>query len=45
MRFQKFKTKIGNTNFLDSLNLKKKKINLIKEIKTTLFKKGLNVRI
>tara|TARA_B100000989_G_scaffold298044_1_gene285854 strand:+ start:1702 stop:2544 length:843 start_codon:yes stop_codon:yes gene_type:complete len=45
MRFKKFKTKIGNTNFLDNLKLKKKKTNLIKEIKTTLYKKGFNVRI
>ena len=40
--FKKFKTKIGNTNFLDN-KFKEKKINLIKEIKTTLFKKGFNV--
>ena len=42
--FKKFKTQIGNTNFLDNLKHIKKKINLIKEIKKKLSSKGLNVR-
>lgn len=43
-RFKKFKSKIGNTNFLNSVNEDKKRLNLIKEIKNTLSKKGFNVR-
>lgn len=41
---KKFKTKIGNTNYLDNLNYVKKQKNLIREIKTKLSKKGYNVR-
>lgn len=41
---KKFKTKIGNTNYLDNLNYVKKQKNFIREIKTKLSKKGYNVR-
>ncbi len=41
---KKFKTKIGNTSYLDNLNFVKKQKNLIREIKTKLSKKGYNVR-
>ena len=43
-RFKKFKSKLGNTNFLDNLNFQKKNLNLIKKIKTILLNKGFNVR-
>jgi cyclase len=43
-RFKKFKSKVGNTDFLDNLSGNKKKFNLIKKIKSTLKIKGFNVR-
>jgi imidazole glycerol-phosphate synthase subunit HisF len=43
-RFQKFRSKLGNTDFLDTLKSDKRKLNLIKKIKYTLKTKGFNVR-
>lgn len=43
-KFKKFKSKVGNTNFLDNFSGTKNKFNLIKKIKSTLKIKGFNVR-
>ena len=44
LSFKKFRAKIGNTSYLDNLKETNKKLNLIKEIKNILSKKGFNVR-
>ena len=43
-RFKKFKSKVGNTDFLNNLSGIKKNFDLIKKIKSTLKIKGFNVR-
>ena len=42
-RFKKFKSKIGNTNFLENFKEGNTKLDLINTIKKTLSKKGFNV--
>ncbi len=43
-RFKKFKSKIGNTNFLENFKKKNIELDLINKIKKILLREGINVR-